>query len=87
MIFEALGAASMCWCPIPLYQVFDDTRAAAIGDALCTKLATSFAEETSALRAELELLRAAYKDQQVRFDADRRAHLEYKRDIQERDLG
>ncbi len=36
-IFEAIGAASMCWIPIP-EGVFDSTRAAKIGEDLCAKI-------------------------------------------------
>ncbi len=36
-VFEAIGAASMCWDPIP-FGVFDSTKAMRIGDALVAKL-------------------------------------------------
>lgn len=34
VLFQALGAASMCWDPRPYSQVFDSTRAREIGEAL-----------------------------------------------------
>lgn len=37
-VFQALGAASMCWNPRPSDQVFDSTQAKKIGDALLEKI-------------------------------------------------
>jgi hypothetical protein len=38
LIFEALGAASMCWIPSPGNQVFDFSRCKQIGDSLIAAL-------------------------------------------------
>lgn len=38
-IFQALGAASMCWEHIELAGIFESTRAKDIGDALIVRLA------------------------------------------------
>ena len=38
-IFEAVGASSMCWNPIPSTEVFDSTRAERIAVELCFKIA------------------------------------------------
>jgi hypothetical protein len=38
-IHVALGAASMCWDPLPHEQVFDSRRAERIGKELCDELA------------------------------------------------
>jgi len=37
-IFQALGAASMCWDPKPYTQIFDSTAAKEIGDALLAEI-------------------------------------------------
>lgn len=37
-VFQALGAASVCWDPMPVGCVFDSTRAEAIGEALMALL-------------------------------------------------
>lgn len=37
-VFQALGAASMCWDPRPSVQTFDNVRAKEIGDALMEKI-------------------------------------------------
>lgn len=36
-VFEALGAASMCWTETPT-GIFDDTRASVIGHALVERI-------------------------------------------------
>lgn len=38
-VFEAIGAASMCWQPLPGDQVFDSSRAEKIAVQLCFKIA------------------------------------------------
>lgn len=55
-VFQALGAASMCWNPRPSEQVFDSTTAKEIGDALLVKIneyVKSKIEEHDATMAEL----------------------------------
>lgn len=37
-VFQALGAASMCWNPRPSTAVFDSTQAKEIGEALLKKI-------------------------------------------------
>ena len=38
-VFESIGAASMCWNPLPGKQVFDSTKASEIATNLCFKIA------------------------------------------------
>jgi len=38
-VFEAIGAASMCWKPRPRKQVFDSEKAADIAADLCFRIA------------------------------------------------
>lgn len=38
-VFEAIGAASMCWNPEPTTEVFDSSRAEKIAVDLCFKIA------------------------------------------------
>lgn len=38
-VFEAVGAASMCWNPLPDKQVFDSSAAEKIAVDLCFKIA------------------------------------------------
>lgn len=38
-VFEAVGAASVCWCPLPGDQVFDAERASSVAVDLCFKIA------------------------------------------------
>lgn len=41
-VFQALGAASVCWEQIEKAGVFESTRAKAIGDALISRLSELF---------------------------------------------
>lgn len=38
IIFQAIGAASMCWMPRPYTQTFDSTKARAVGDEVVSLL-------------------------------------------------
>jgi len=38
-VFEAVGAASMCWSPKPSHEVFDTERASQVAIDLCFKIA------------------------------------------------
>jgi hypothetical protein len=38
VVFQAIGAGSMCWDPRPGSQVFDSTEAEAVGDEAMARL-------------------------------------------------
>ena len=44
-VFEAVGAASMCWQPKPGKQVFDSEAAAKIATDLCFTIANEIEDE------------------------------------------
>ena len=73
-IFMALGAASMCWDPLPSNQVFESTRAKDIGDKLVEKL-LPILSQCEAMRWEIIALHrvntALCGDNQTREMADR----------------
>lgn len=51
-VFEAIGAASMCWSPRPSTEVFNASEAERIAVALCFKIANEMEkEEESAVLA------------------------------------
>lgn len=52
LVFTAIGAASMCWDPLPGNQVFESTRAKEIGDGLAQKL-LPFLAQNEAMRVAL----------------------------------
>jgi len=44
-VFEAIGAASMCWQPKPSFEVFDSAMAEKIAVDLCFKIANELEKE------------------------------------------
>lgn len=46
-IFEAIGAASMCWTPQPSTEVFDSSSAEKIAVELCFKIANEIEKANS----------------------------------------
>ena len=52
-VFEALGAASMCWDPRPLSAVFDSTSAETIGNKLMEQIESDVPNAINVLQKEL----------------------------------
>lgn len=48
-VFEAIGAASMCWIPLPSTQEYDSSRASKIAVELCFKIAEELEKKQATL--------------------------------------
>ncbi len=47
-VFEAIGAASMCWTPKPSHEVFDSSAAEKLAVDLCLKIAAEIEARVAA---------------------------------------
>lgn len=62
IVFESLGEVSVCWDPRPDTQVFDSTRARAVGDRLLAEIrARIIGDRTDELIVERNRLRAVVR--------------------------